>query len=163
MTEAELINKVASFLNVKSGKLEFNDEQVFMNLLDLSASAHFFPIILFSQILKVITRVTPKLKCSGLSTILNTIVRESTHDLAKRSNPIYLQNWFDYVRMFCLTGDKQINQQLVKELNSVFSSRSYLIDQYLTVADVALFYSLQTIMVRLRLIFSVLLSTFDTG
>jgi hypothetical protein len=40
MTEAELINKVASFLNVKPGKLEFNDEQVFMNLLDLSASEH---------------------------------------------------------------------------------------------------------------------------
>jgi glutathionyl-hydroquinone reductase len=59
--------------------------------------------------------------------------------------------------MFCLTGDKQISQQLVKELDSVFSSRSYLIDQYLTVADVALFYSLQAIMVRLRLVFS-----FDT-
>jgi hypothetical protein len=28
MAEAELINKVAGVLNVKPGKLEFNDEQV---------------------------------------------------------------------------------------------------------------------------------------
>jgi hypothetical protein len=95
------------------------------------------------------------LKCSGLSTIIQTLIRESTNDAAKSPNSnnqlfCLISQWFDYIVMFIRPActDKQINQQLLKELDATLSTRSYLVGQALSIADVAIFYSMQKIMVK---------------
>lgn len=61
---------------------------------------------------------------------------------------VQVLQWLDYCALFVVpaNGDKHTTNQLLKELNECFSTKSYLVGQELTLADVALFFSIGSIM-----------------
>lgn len=58
-----------------------------------------------------------------------------------------ITQWLDYTALFAIPalGDKHTTNHLLKELNSCFSTKSYLVGQNLSLADIALFYAIQNI------------------
>lgn len=92
---------------------------------------------------------------SGFTTICSEIARESKDseltlpkDLEER---VQVLQWLDYCSLFVVpaNGDKHTTNQLLTELNECLSTKSYLVGQELTVADVALFFSIERIVKNL--------------
>lgn len=89
---------------------------------------------------------------SGFTTICSEFARESRDeelclpkDLEVR---VQVLQWLDYCALFVVpaNGDKHTTNHLLKELNEYLSTKSYLVGQELTIADLALFFAIENIM-----------------
>ncbi|KAL5281956.1 EEF1E1 family protein [Megaselia abdita] len=103
---------------------------------------------------KVICRKGKKETISGFCTILQTLL-DNTHEVAKNSKASFeiqaqVQSWIDYASLYIYAGkeDKHICKQLLQELNSYLEDKSYFVGQSLTVADIAVFYTIYDLMKR---------------
>lgn len=86
---------------------------------------------------------------------MNSIARESNVDCAKAiSNDNKLQclvyQWIEYAFLFVTPAvkNKHVAQAMLKEFNNHLSTRSYVVGTQLTVADLAIFFAIQQVMVR---------------
>lgn len=88
---------------------------------------------------------------SGFTTICSEFARESRDnalslpkDLEVR---VQLLQWLDYCALFVLpaNGDKYTTNQLLKELNEYLSTKSYLVGHEMTIADLAVFFAIESI------------------
>lgn len=61
-----------------------------------------------------------------------------------------VQSWIDYAVLYINAGkdDKNMCKQLLQELNQYLGDKSYLVSEFMTVADLAVFYSLYELMQR---------------
>lgn len=103
---------------------------------------------------QVITRSTKTENLSGFTAILNAIARESNVDCAKSiSTDDKLQclvyQWIEYAFLFVepAAKNKHVAATMLKELNGHLSTRSYVVGTQFTVADLAIFFAIQPVMV----------------
>lgn len=90
----------------------------------------------------------------GYATIVSALGRESKQDTFASSDYVkqcLIAQWFDYAVLFVgpAVNSKTASESLLQELNDYLLTRSYLVGQSLTLADVVLFYSVYNIMVKL--------------
>ncbi|XP_073846407.1 aaRS-interacting multifunctional protein 3 [Musca autumnalis] len=128
MCEVETVNKIAKCLEVPTGKIQLNDEQV-------------------------VTRILNNKAVSGFATILNTLAKESNSDIAKNSTAsreieAQVYQWIEYAVLFVAPGskDRHCSQQMLKDFNKLFLSKSYLVGYSITLADLAVFYAIHGLM-----------------
>ncbi|XP_031620958.1 eukaryotic translation elongation factor 1 epsilon-1 [Contarinia nasturtii] len=122
----ENIKRIAKYLKVVPGTIAINNE-------------------------KVICRKTKDQTLSGYTTIISAMGRESkinsfaTSDLLTQC---LIVQWFDYAVLFIdpAIESKASTELVLQELNDYLRTRSYLVGQSLSLADVVVFYSLSTIM-----------------
>ncbi|XP_063699791.1 elongation factor 1-gamma [Culicoides brevitarsis] len=127
MAEIDCISRLANVLRVtQPGKLAYNQE-------------------------KIVTRTKGTESRSGFTTICTEIARESRdNDLLLPKDAemrVQVLQWLDYCALFVVpaNGDKHTTTQLLKELNEYLSTKSYLVGQELTVADIAVFFAIEGI------------------
>lgn len=103
---------------------------------------------------QIITRSTKTENLSGFTTVLNSIARESNVDCAKAIfNDVKLEclvyQWIEYAFLFVAPAakNKHVAQSMLKEFNGHLSTRSYVVGTQLTVADLAIFFAIQQVMV----------------
>lgn len=84
----------------------------------------------------------------GYSTTLQKILAQGTKQDPETEALICM--FIDYTVLFVETSkkDRNVSNVLLKELDSFLSSRSYLVGQSLTLADLSVFFSINDIMVK---------------
>lgn len=102
----------------------------------------------------MILRTTKTKSQRGYTTIVSAMARESGDDFFGKADLLkqcLIVQWLDYVVLFVepATNSKTASEAVLIELNEYLQTRSYLVGQSLTLADVVVFYSLHNIMVRL--------------
>ncbi|XP_013118820.1 eukaryotic translation elongation factor 1 epsilon-1 [Stomoxys calcitrans] len=124
MCEVEAVSKIAKCLQVPVGKVQLNDEQV-------------------------VTRTLNNKSVAGFATILNTLAKESKSDIAKnscqsREVEAQVYQWIEYAILYVGPGskDRYCSQQLLRDFNKLFLSKSYLVGYSITLADLAVFYAI---------------------
>uniref|UniRef100_U5ERU9 Putative microtubule associated complex n=1 Tax=Corethrella appendiculata TaxID=1370023 RepID=U5ERU9_9DIPT len=135
MTGVESVKKVANYMKVNPGKLSYNFENI-------------------------VTRQVPKTNESvvGYSAILQMLAKESKNELITNGlkdieTRCQISQWIDYSVQFAepASKDKHVHHTLLRELNSYLETRSYLVNQSLTLADLAVFYAIQESMLLLQI------------
>ncbi|XP_005179102.1 eukaryotic translation elongation factor 1 epsilon-1 [Musca domestica] len=128
MCEVEAVNKIAKCLQVPTGKIQLNNEQV-------------------------VTRILNNKSVSGFATILNSLVKESNSDIAKNSTAsreieVQVYQWIEYAVLYVAPGskDRHCSLQMLRDFNKLFLSKSYLVGYSLTLADLAVFYAIHDLM-----------------
>lgn len=88
--------------------------------------------------------------------MLNSIARDSNADCAKAIlNDSKLQclvyQWIEYAFLYVAPAgkNKHVAQAMLKEFNNHLGTRSYVVGTQLTVADLAIFFAIQQVMVSL--------------
>lgn len=124
MCEIETITKIAETLGVPVGEVKLNSE-------------------------KIISRTNHYKTVSGFATILNTLAKESKSEIARNSTATReiaaeVYQWIEFAVMFVEPGskDKHISQQLLRDFNKLFTTKSYLVGYLITLADLAIFYAI---------------------
>lgn len=102
--------------------------------------------------LQVVCRSAKNKNQCGYATIVSALGRESRVDAFASSDNVkqcLIAQWFDYAVLFAgpATASKSASEAVLQELNDYLLTRSYLVGQNLTLADVVLFYSVYSIMV----------------
>lgn len=92
---------------------------------------------------------------NGFCTILQHLLKDCKHEVAQNSKASHevqaqVQSWIDYASVYIYAGkeDKHICKQLLQELNQYLGDKSYFVGQFMTIADIAVFYSLYDLMKR---------------
>lgn len=92
---------------------------------------------------------------TGYCTILQQLLKDCKHEVAVNSNAslevqAQVQSWVDYASLYIYAGkeDKHICKQLLQELNQYLGDKSYFVGQFLTIADVSVFYAIYDLMKR---------------
>ncbi|CAD7014247.1 eukaryotic translation elongation factor 1 epsilon-1 [Ceratitis capitata] len=124
MCEVDTITKIANSLGVPPGEVKLNSE-------------------------KIITRTNNSKTVSGFATILNTLAQESESEIARNSTASReisadVYQWIEFAVLYAAPGskDKHVSQQLLRDFNKLFSTKSYLVGYFITLADLAIFYSI---------------------
>lgn len=121
------LNQVASFLKVSPGKLTFNSTSIPVRTVNNSTTTGFIAIIL--ELLK---------HANSNVAVLNI------KDKAE------VKQWLEYAIVYIINNNNSQNiMQVLKELNEILSSRTFLISNKLTIADVVMYYVLYHIMINL--------------
>ncbi|XP_067632476.1 eukaryotic translation elongation factor 1 epsilon-1 [Eurosta solidaginis] len=128
MCEIETITKIANSIGVPPGKLNLDSE-------------------------KVITRTNNNKTVSGFATILNALAQESQSEIARNSSATREINaevyqWIEFAVLYVVpcSKDKHISQQILRDFNKLLSSKSYLVGYSITLADLAVFYTIHNLM-----------------
>lgn len=100
----------------------------------------------------MIYRSSKQENLSGFASIVSSMARESKQ--GSFGNNEYLKQclisqWFDYAVLFVAPAvhSKTASEAILHELNDYLLSRSYLVGQNLTLADVVIFYAIYNIVV----------------
>ncbi|XP_055324955.1 eukaryotic translation elongation factor 1 epsilon-1 [Sitodiplosis mosellana] len=122
----ENLKRIAKYLKVQPGTIAINNE-------------------------KVICRKMKDKTLSGYTTIISAMGRESKNNGFNGKDLLtqcLIVQWFDYSVLFIDPAvESRASRDLVlQELNDYLLTRSYLVGQSLTLADVVVFYSLSAIM-----------------
>lgn len=107
----------------------------------------------FTFLFQTITRTKGNQSYSGFATILTQLSGEAKAFPVPTETEARLNilQWLDYTILFVLParGDKHTTQHLLKELDAVLSTKSYLAGNQVTLADISVFYGLEQIMLNL--------------
>lgn len=106
-------------------------------------------------IVKVVTRIgAQNNRVTGFGTILESLAVESKSEIAQNSiaSPevqAQVYQWIEFAVLYVGPGskDKHVSKQLLADLNNLFSSKSYLVGHFLTLADLAVFYAIGDLIV----------------
>lgn len=109
---------------------------------------------MLSYKLQVVCRSAKNKNQCGYSTIVSALGRESKQDTFASSDYVkqcLIAQWFDYAVLFVAPAinSKTATEAVLHELNDYLLTRSYLVGQTITLADVVVFYSVYSIMVIL--------------
>lgn len=107
-------------------------------------------LINYVFIFQIVTRQNPKNQLiSGFSTILLSLARESQGNLVKniKTDIEYqceIAQWLDYCVLFinAASKDKSITSLLLSEINAYLRTKSYFVGQAVSLADLAIFYTI---------------------
>ena len=102
--------------------------------------------------LQIVCRSAKNKTLSGFATIVAQLARESKDGLvAERdlTTQCLIDQWFDYAGQFVVPAatDKHTAEGVLQEIDEFLSTRSYLVGQNLSLADVVVFYSIQPVVV----------------
>lgn len=102
--------------------------------------------------MQVVCRSAKNKNQCGYATIISALGRESKQDMFASNNhakQCLIAQWFDYAVLFVgpAINSKTASEAALQELNDYLLTRSYLVGQNLSLADVVLFYSVYSIMV----------------
>lgn len=93
---------------------------------------------------------------SGFATVILSLASESKDDSVKQLNEdletqCLVSQWLDYSVLFVSPAvrDRHATNCLLKELNQYLSIRTYLVGNSMTVADLAVFYTIENIIMSL--------------
>lgn len=111
-------------------------------------------INLFS-IVKVVTRTSAQNKTvAGFATILESLARESKSETAQNSTvsrevQAQVYQWIEFAVLYVAPGskDKHVAKQLLADFNKLFNSKSYLVGHFITLADLAVYYAINDLVV----------------
>ncbi|XP_036331702.1 eukaryotic translation elongation factor 1 epsilon-1 isoform X1 [Rhagoletis pomonella] len=124
MYEVETITKIANSLGVPAGDVKLNSE-------------------------KVVTRTKNSKTVSGFATILNNLAQESKSEIAlnsaaTREISAEVYQWIEFAVLYVAPGskDKHISQQLLRDFNKLFTTKSYLVGYFITISDLAIFFAI---------------------
>uniref|UniRef100_A0A0K8TSE2 Putative eukaryotic translation elongation factor 1 epsilon-1-like protein n=1 Tax=Tabanus bromius TaxID=304241 RepID=A0A0K8TSE2_TABBR len=127
MCDAETVTKIANYLRVPPGKIAYNNE-------------------------KIVTRTVKNKTVSGFTTILTALCNESNAEIVKNGQTsieveCLVQQWIEYAVLYIAPGskDKHIAQNLLRDLNTYLLKRSYFVGQAMTLADLAVFYTIHNL------------------
>lgn len=160
MCDVATVQKIANCLGVAPGEIQLNDEQV----MDLKAQRVWYSGLPIHTnvgdtnlilIVKVVTRIgAQNNRVTGFATILESLAVESKSEIAQNSiaSPevqAQVYQWIEFAVLYVGPGskDKHVSKQLLADLNNLFSSKSYLVGHFLTLADLAVFYAIGDLIV----------------
>ncbi|XP_011142962.1 eukaryotic translation elongation factor 1 epsilon-1 [Harpegnathos saltator] len=127
----ECLEKVAQYLDVPSGKLQFSDKNI---LLDLENKENTSSI-------------------QGFNTIVQALARNSKYaDILgkEKETKARSQQWLEYVTVCVNHADFPLNaKRVLNELNAALIDVTYLAGTEKTIADITLYYILHSIMKEL--------------
>ncbi|KYB26302.1 eukaryotic translation elongation factor 1 epsilon-1 [Tribolium castaneum] len=121
------LNQIATFLKVQPGKITLDDDSMPVRVVNKNTSSGYINIIL--ELVK-----EGKASLEGCSDLEKALIRQ----------------WIEYGFVYVAKADNP--QQILKELNAVLATRTYLVAHKLTIADVFLYYFLQDIMGKLSIL-----------
>jgi translation elongation factor 1 epsilon-1 len=124
------LNQLASFLRVQPGKITLNEDTL--------------P-----------TRVVNKTTVSGYVNIILQLTKEGNSELEGCNNleKAEVRQWIEYALLYATQGEvNPSSSQLLKELNTILSSKTYLVSHKLTIADIFLYYVLQNTLENLTIL-----------
>uniref|UniRef100_A0A499FUY3 Nuclear-export cofactor Arc1-like N-terminal domain-containing protein n=1 Tax=Anopheles farauti TaxID=69004 RepID=A0A499FUY3_9DIPT len=134
MCSVDNIKRISNFLEVPLGKVGYNSE-------------------------KILTRIksAQEPSISGFSSIIQSLVRESNKSTVRQSHAdietdCQILQWLDYAVLFVAptNKDKHAAKILLDELNLYLQSRSYLVNDTLSVADVVVFHTVHDTVANLQ-------------
>ncbi|KAL1497065.1 hypothetical protein ABEB36_008089 [Hypothenemus hampei] len=117
------LTDIAKYLNVPLGKISKNDQ--------------------------LYARISNNKKTIGILNIIFSLVKDSKSNLGglEITEEALIHQWLEFGIIYASDGNsKQNNQTLLKNLNNILTTKTYLVGQRLTIADVFLYYSLLNIM-----------------
>lgn len=108
--------------------------------------------IVFILPFQVICRSVKNQTLCGFASIVNQLVRESKDlNLADKdlATQCLITQWFEYAVLFVTpaTNSRHTADIVLRELDEYLLTRSYLVGQSLTIADIVMFYALHPIVV----------------
>ncbi|XP_032663837.1 eukaryotic translation elongation factor 1 epsilon-1 [Odontomachus brunneus] len=128
----ECVEKVAQYLDVPSGKLEFSDK----NILLASGNEKNSPPV------------------QGFNTIIQALAKNSKYiDIIGREKETQArsQQWLEYITVCVNHADFPFNaKKILNELNTALIDVTYLAGTQKTIADITLYYALHSIMKELN-------------
>ncbi|XP_052860773.1 eukaryotic translation elongation factor 1 epsilon-1 [Anopheles cruzii] len=132
MATVDNTKRIAAFLGVPLGKVGYNSEKILTR-----------------------TKSNNEPSISGFSSIIQSLVRETKvvgplpRDLETECQ---ILQWLDYSVLFVAPSnkDKHVAKPLLEELNHFLQSRSYLVRDTLSVADVVVFHTIYETMTSLQ-------------
>uniref|UniRef100_A0A182N211 GST C-terminal domain-containing protein n=1 Tax=Anopheles dirus TaxID=7168 RepID=A0A182N211_9DIPT len=134
MCSVDNTKRIASFLEVPLGKVGYNSEKILTR-----------------------TKSAQEPSISGFSTIIQSLVRESKKSAVRQSHADFetecqILQWLDYAVLFVAptNKDKHAAKTLLDELNFYLQTRSYLVNDTLSVADVVVFHTVHDTMANLQ-------------
>lgn len=93
-------------------------------------------------------------KVQGFMLIVTELAKLSDTEIAKQSFKSFvvelqILQWLQYIKLFVMNSikDKDDCLILLDELNDIFENKSYIVETYLTLADVVMFFALYTALV----------------
>jgi len=124
--DVEVIQKVAKALKVSDlGNISYNDG-------------------------KIVTRSKGGKSVSGFTTILTQLSKEGkTFPIPQEAESrVQVLQWLDYTALFVTPAysDKHTTNHLLRELNAYLQTKSYLAGSALSLADISVYFGLQSIM-----------------
>lgn len=156
-SDLEKINRIANFLKVNPGKLNYNHEKVIFPKQIVKKKNNLNKNLIF---FKVITRYFNKTNdisdISGFSTIVQSLAKESKEQIIKNGltdleTQCLVAQWVEYAVLYASSSDKHVTNSLLKELHIYLSTRSYFVGESLTLADLAMYYAIENAMVGFNL------------
>ncbi|KAF2903084.1 hypothetical protein ILUMI_03100 [Ignelater luminosus] len=119
------LTQVANFLKVHPGKINLNSNSL--------------PV-----------RVANNSTTTGFIAIIFDLLNHSNLSLGNLQDKAEIRQWLEYALVYAINceGSSGI-QQVLKELNAVLSTRTYLVTSNVSIADVVLFYILYHIIANL--------------
>ncbi|XP_058122048.1 eukaryotic translation elongation factor 1 epsilon-1 [Anopheles ziemanni] len=134
MCSVDNTNRIAAFLDVPLGKVGYNSEKILTR-----------------------TKSAQEPSISGFSSIIQSLVRETKKPAVKQLHSDFevecqILQWLDYAVLFVAPSnkDKHAAKSLLEELNYYLQSRSYLVNDSLSVADVVVFHTIHETMANLQ-------------
>ncbi|XP_035786318.1 eukaryotic translation elongation factor 1 epsilon-1-like [Anopheles albimanus] len=134
MVSVDNTKRIAAFLGVPLGKVGYNSEKILTR-----------------------TKSAKEPSISGFSSIIQSLVRETKKPVV---GPIprdfevecEILQWLDYAVLFVAPSnkDKHVAKTLLEELNHYLQSRSYLVNDTLSIADVVVFHTIFETMSNLQ-------------
>ncbi|ENN78653.1 eukaryotic translation elongation factor 1 epsilon-1 isoform X1 [Dendroctonus ponderosae] len=118
-----VLTKLANYLNAPIGKITKKDN--------------------------LYTRVNNNQSTTGIINIVFSLLKESNSHLGvvDALNEAQIHQWLEYALVYVANASNSSNVQLVlKELNTILATKTYLVGTQLTIADVFLYYLLLNIM-----------------
>ncbi|KAF5280386.1 hypothetical protein FQR65_LT03195 [Abscondita terminalis] len=117
--------QVASYLKVPSGKIQIDSNLV--------------PI-----------RITNDSTTKGFISIIFELLNEAKLSINKALDVAEARQWLEYAILYVARADGSQNvEQVLKELNNLLSTKTYLVSYNISIADVVLFYMMHHIFVNL--------------
>uniref|UniRef100_A0A9I3LG94 Nuclear-export cofactor Arc1-like N-terminal domain-containing protein n=1 Tax=Anopheles melas TaxID=34690 RepID=A0A9I3LG94_9DIPT len=134
MCSVDNTKRIATFLEVPLGKVGYNAEKI---------------------LTRTISAQEPSI--SGFSSIIQSLIRESKKSSVRQAHSDFetecqILQWLDYAVLFVAPSnkDKHTAKILLDELNFYLQSRSYLVNDTLSVADVVVFHTIHETMANLQ-------------
>ncbi|KAI5643005.1 hypothetical protein NE865_05046 [Phthorimaea operculella] len=101
---------------------------------------------------KVLTTVLDKQNVEGFASIVLRLVSKSGQEMS-REQVLLSYQWLEHIAMYAnqAAADRQFAKSFLEEINSALERNTYLTGNFLTVADVAAYYVLYSIVERLSI------------
>ncbi|XP_059607997.1 eukaryotic translation elongation factor 1 epsilon-1 [Phlebotomus argentipes] len=120
MSQVEVVRKISNYLQVPAGNLSQSREKVVTRTLD------------------------DKTKVSGFCTVVSSLAGKYRSVEEECLTRQWLEYCSLYVNSTCLEGNRSHQRSVLEELNEYLATRSYFVGNSLSLADVAVFYSIAT-------------------